>query len=96
MRPAPDTIFSLLDGRPTVFSPTTQKIYEFNAIGAYIWCQLVEQRSINQICSGLRECGVSSETASQLVGQALDQWFDLELLDLGSEWPTKAAFQGSL
>jgi hypothetical protein len=57
----------LLDGRPIVFSETKQKIYELNRIGAYIWCKLLEGKTIEMISSELRKCGVGRRAVHQYI-----------------------------
>jgi hypothetical protein len=93
LRPAADASFTLLDGRPIVFSETKQKIYELNRIGAYIWCELLEGKTIEMIASELRKCGVGRRAVHQFVRQALHQWLDLGLIHIDWEPLTEALLQ---
>jgi Coenzyme PQQ synthesis protein D (PqqD) len=56
--PVDGAVFSLLDGKPVLFSESTQKLYELNQIAAYIWCRLSDQMSVAQICQDLVKNGL--------------------------------------
>jgi hypothetical protein len=81
---ATHTSFALMDGRPILFSEKNQKIYELNKISALIWCKLLDQTSLESIYSELAEFGIGRQDASSSVRQALQQWLDLELVEM--EW----------
>ncbi len=42
LRPAPDAVFVLLDGRSMLFSEVGQKIFELDQVAAFIWCKLAQ------------------------------------------------------
>ena len=82
--PVDDASFSLLDGRPVLFSEATQKLYELNQIAAYIWCRLSDQMSVAQICQDLEKNGLKPADARSFVQDALRSWLKLGLL--GVDW----------
>lgn len=90
IRPAPDTSFALMDGRPVLFSEKNQKIYELDRAGAYIWCKLLERQTIGTIFDGLAGSGIERWEARQFVRRALHQWLDLSLVDV--DWDLSADF----
>src|SRR5262245_3840463 len=96
LRPAADTSFGLLDGCPILFSENNQKIYELNQVGAYIWCSLLERKTIEAISNDLGERGIDGSDAHQLVRHALQQWLDLALLDIDWELSTYSSLQTRL
>ena len=83
-RAAAHTSFALMDGRPILFSAKNQKIYELNKISALIWCKLLDQTSLESIYRELAEFGIERHDARPTVRQALQQWLDLELVEM--EW----------
>jgi Coenzyme PQQ synthesis protein D (PqqD) len=80
-RPVSAASFSLLDGRPVLFSEQTQKIYELNQIAAYIWCCLLEHRPAAAICEDLTKFGLEPAAAENDLHGALRNWFYLGLLE---------------
>jgi len=90
IRPAPDTSFALMDGRPVLFSEKNQKLYELDQAGAYIWCKLLEREAIGAIFDGLAGSGIERSEARQFVRRALHQWLDLSLVDV--DWDLSADF----
>jgi hypothetical protein len=82
--PVDGTLFSLLDGRPVLFSEATQKLYELNQMAAYIWCRLSDQMSAAQICQDLEKNGLRPADAQSFVQDALRSWLKLGLL--GIDW----------
>jgi coenzyme PQQ synthesis protein D (PqqD) len=88
LRAAAHTSFALMDGRPILFSEKNQKIYELNQISALIWCKLLDQTSLESIYRELVEFGIERQNARSSVRQALQQWLDLELVEM--EWKPKS------
>jgi hypothetical protein len=82
--PVDGALFSLLDGKPVLFSESTQKLYELNQIAAYIWCRLSDQMSVAQICQDLEKNGLKLADAQSFVQDALRSWLKLGLL--GVDW----------
>jgi hypothetical protein len=80
LHPVADAAFSLLDDRPVLFCESTQKLYEFNQLGAYIWCCLLDQKPVDTICEDLTKSGLHQIEAIKYVRQALLNWFELGLL----------------
>jgi hypothetical protein len=93
IRPAADTSFALMDDRPVLFSEAHQKIYELDRVGAYIWCNLVGEKTIEAIFDGLAELGIGRSEARQFLRQAVRQWLDLALIDVDWEFSTDFALQ---
>lgn len=89
LRPAKGVSFSLLDERPVLFSEHLQKIYELNQTAAYIWCSILDNKSVGTICRELTDSGLDYATARRHLNQALQAWLDLELLDV--DWTLNAA-----
>jgi hypothetical protein len=82
LRPAADAAFALLDGRSVLFSETKQKIYELDQLGAFIWCRLAQDASLEDIYQELGKLGVDERTARQFARKAMDAWFDRALLEV--------------
>jgi hypothetical protein len=80
LHPVADAAFSLLDDKPVLFCESTQKLYELNQLGAYIWCCLLDQKPVEAICEDLTRSGLHELEASKYVRQALLNWFELGLL----------------
>jgi hypothetical protein len=80
LHPVADAAFSLLDDKPVLFCESTQKLYEVNQLGAYIWCCLLDQKPVETICEDLTKSGLDQLEASKYVRQALQSWFELGLL----------------
>jgi hypothetical protein len=80
-RPASAASFSLLDGRPVLFSEQTQKIYELNQMAAYIWCCLLEHKPAAAICEDLTKFGFERTAAKNDLRGTLRNWFYLGLLE---------------
>jgi hypothetical protein len=81
LRPVSEASFSLLDGRPVLFSVSAQKIYELNQIAAYIWCCLLDHKPPAAICEDLTKFGFEGATATDYLRNALRNWFNLGLLE---------------
>ncbi len=82
INPAQGTSFALMEGRPILFSESSQKIYELNRVGAYIWCKMLEQRTVKSICDELAGLGISQSRARHFVREAIYRWIDLRLIDV--------------
>ena len=82
LRPVAGVSFSLLDGRPVLFSESAQKIYELNQLGAHIWCCLSDHKQAEAICEDLTKFGLDRFVARDHVHQALEDWFKLGLLQV--------------
>lgn len=96
LRPAPDAVFALLDGRPMIFSEAGQKIFELDRVGAFIWCKLGEGASLGHIYRGLAAQGIDEHTARQFTRQVVDVWIDRALLEVDWRMPTDCAFSAHL
>ncbi|MCA1467159.1 serine/threonine protein kinase [Bradyrhizobium sp. IC3195] len=96
LRPAPDAVFALLDGRPMIFSEAGQKIFELDRVGAFIWCKLGEGSSLGDIYRGLAAQGIDEHTARQFTRQVVDVWVDRALLEVDWRMPTDCAFSAHL
>jgi hypothetical protein len=87
LRPAADTSFALIDDRPVLFSERSQQIYELNQISAFVWCKLLDQDRPETIADELSGLGLDREGARNVLCQALQQWLDLELVEIEWELP---------
>ncbi|WP_247983943.1 PqqD family peptide modification chaperone [Bradyrhizobium sp. 186] len=96
LRPAADALFALLDGRSVLFSETKQTIYELDQVGAFIWCRLVEDASLDGICQELGKLGIDERTARQFTHQAMNAWLDRGLLNLVWRMSTHCALSATL
>ncbi|WP_245306065.1 serine/threonine protein kinase [Bradyrhizobium sp. LTSP849] len=82
LRPAVDAQFALLDGRSVLFSGARQEIYELDKVGAFVWCSLAQNASLEDIYRGLGKFGISEGIACQFANQAIGAWLDRALLDV--------------
>lgn len=96
LQAATHTSFALMDGRPILFSEKDQKIYELNTISALIWCKLLDQISLESIYRELAEFGIERHDATSSVRQALQQWLDLELVEMKWKPGAGSAIQTNL
>ncbi|WP_213287259.1 PqqD family peptide modification chaperone [Bradyrhizobium sp. sGM-13] len=96
LRPAADASFALIDDRPVLFSEKSQHIYELNQISAFAWCKLLDQNKLEGIADELSELGLGREQARNLLSQALQQWLDLELVEMELRLPFASALQTRL
>ncbi|WP_156908534.1 PqqD family peptide modification chaperone [Bradyrhizobium murdochi] len=96
LRPAADASFALIDDRPVLFSEKSQQIYELNQISAYLWCKLLDQNKLETIADELSELGLGREQARSVLSQALQQWLDLELVEMEWRLPFASALQTRL
>jgi Coenzyme PQQ synthesis protein D (PqqD) len=96
LRPAAHASFALIDDRPVLFSEKSQQIYELNQVSAFVWCKLLDQNKPETIAAELRELGLGREEARNVLGQALQQWLDLELLEMEWRLPFASALQTRL
>ncbi|MFG3595182.1 PqqD family peptide modification chaperone [Bradyrhizobium sp. RDI18] len=93
LRPAADASFALIDDRPVLFSEKNQRIYELNQISAFAWCKLLDQNKLETIADELSELGLDREQARNVLSQALQQWLDLELVEMEWRLPFASALQ---
>ena len=96
LHPARDTLFALIEGRPVLFSESNQKIYELDRMGAYVWCKLLEEETIDTIIDGLTGFGIDRSRARQFISQATHRWLDLALVDVDWEFPVDFALRARL
>ncbi|WP_271565290.1 hypothetical protein [Bradyrhizobium sp. CCBAU 11386] len=96
LRPAADAGFALLDGRSVLFSEAAQKIYELDQMGAFIWCKLAQDASLENIHQELGKLGIDEQTARQFTRQAMNIWIDRALLDVDWRSSTNCAFSAIL
>lgn len=96
LRPAPDAVFALLDGRSMLFSEAGQKIFELDRVGAFIWCKLAQGASLEDICQGLGALGIGEHTARQFTRQIVNVWIDRALLKVDWRMATDCAFSANL
>jgi len=96
LRPAPDAVFALLDGRSMLFSEAGQKIFEFDRVGAFIWCKLAQGASLQDVYQGLAELGIDEHTARRFTRQVVNVWIDRALLEVDWRMPTDFAFSANL
>lgn len=80
VRAAEDVIFSLLDGRPTAFCESEQRLYALNPVAALIWCCLDEGGGREAACARLVEAGVDRETAVRDVDDGIRRLLEMGLL----------------
>jgi coenzyme PQQ synthesis protein D (PqqD) len=85
LRPAARASFSILDGRPVLFSESAQKIYELNQMAAYIWCCLLDRKPKEAICDDLTTFRLDRLSARNHVDEALHSWLALGLLEVDWE-----------
>jgi hypothetical protein len=90
VEPAAGVSFALVEDRPVLFSETHQKIYELDRLGAYIWCNLVEGKTIETIFNDVVELGIDRSEARHFLSHALRDWLDLALIDV--DWQNSAEF----
>jgi hypothetical protein len=96
LRPAEGAVFALLDGRSVLFSETSQKIYELDQVGAFIWCKLAQGASLEDVHQELGQLGTDEHTARQFTRQAMNIWIDRGLLDVDWRMPANCAFSAVL
>ena len=96
LRPAADAAFALIDDRPVLFSERNQQIYELNQVSAFVWCKLLDQEQFEAIADELSELGLGQEMARNALRQALQQWLDLELVEMECRLPFASALQTRL
>jgi hypothetical protein len=92
LRPGADASFALLDGRPTLFSASTQKLYELNQTAAFIWCNLLDNKPAEAICVDLQGSGLDHNEARAYLQAALQNWLTLGLLQIDWGLHEKYAF----
>jgi hypothetical protein len=86
----------LIDDRPVLFSEKSQQIYELNQTSAFVWCKLLDQNKLETIADELSELGLGREEARNVLSQALQQWLDLELVEMEWRFPFSGALQTRL
>ncbi|MGY3034388.1 hypothetical protein ACVIIV_003558 [Bradyrhizobium sp. USDA 4354] len=96
LRPAPDAVFALLDGRSMLFSEAGQKIFELDRVGAFIWCKLAQGASLEDVYQGLGALGIDEHAARRFTRQVVDVWIDRALLEVDWRMPTDCAFSANL
>src|SRR3954447_9091017 len=96
LRPAADATFALLDGRSVLFSETKQKIYELDQVGAFIWCRLAQDGSLEDIYRELGKRGIDEPTARRFTQQAMNVWLDRGLLNVDWRVSTDCAWSANL
>ncbi|WP_249139729.1 serine/threonine protein kinase [Bradyrhizobium japonicum] len=96
LRPAPDAVFALLDGRSMLFSEAGQKIFEVDRVGAFIWCKLAQGASLEDIYRELGALGIDEHAARQFTRQVVNVWIDRALLEVDWRMPTDCAFSANL
>ena len=96
LRPAPDAVFALLEGRSIIFSGAAQKIFELDRVGAFIWCKLGEGASLGEIHRELEAQGIDEHTARQFTRQLVDVWIDRGLLEVDWRMPICYGFSANL
>ncbi|WP_247419088.1 PqqD family peptide modification chaperone [Bradyrhizobium sp. 159] len=96
LRPTPDAVFALLEGRSILFSEAGQKIFELDRVGAFIWCKLAQGASLEEICQGLGALGIDEQRARQFTRQAVNVWIDRALLEVDWRMPADCAFSAVL
>ncbi|MDD1518801.1 serine/threonine protein kinase [Bradyrhizobium sp. WBAH42] len=96
LRPAPDAVFALLDGRAMIFSEAGQKIFELDRVGAFIWCKLGEGASLGDVYRALAAQGIDEHAARQFTRQAVDVWIDRALLEVDWRMPTDCVISAHL
>jgi hypothetical protein len=96
LRPAADASFALIDDRPVLFSERSQQVYELNQISAFVWCKLLDQGKFETIADELSKLGLGRENARNALNQALQQWLDLELVEMECRLPLTSAVQTHL
>lgn len=96
LRPAPDAVFALLDGRSIIFSGAGQKIFELDRVGAFIWCKLGEGAALEEIHRELEAHGIDEHKARQFTRQLVDVWIDRALLEVDWQMPINCAFSANL
>src|SRR5262245_12366244 len=65
-------------------------------MGAYVWCRLLEQETIETIIDGLTGFGIDRSGARQFVSQAMHRWLDLALVDVDFEFSADFALRARL
>nr|WP_249809787.1 serine/threonine protein kinase [Bradyrhizobium sp. 139] len=96
LKPAVSAAFALLDGRSVLFSEATQKIYELDQVGAFIWCKLAQGASLECVHQELGQQGIDEHAARQFTRQAMNIWIDRGLLDLDWRMPANCTFSAVL
>ncbi|WP_091880204.1 serine/threonine protein kinase [Bradyrhizobium sp. Rc2d] len=96
LRPAVGAVFALLDGRSVLFSETSQKLYELDQVGAFIWCELAQGASLEDVHRELGRLGIDEHAARQFTRQAMNIWIDRALLDIDWRMPANCTFSADL
>ncbi|MDF0517953.1 serine/threonine protein kinase [Bradyrhizobium yuanmingense] len=96
LRPAPNAVFALLDGRAIIFSEGEQKIFELDRVGAFIWCKLGEGASLGDVYRALGAQGIDEPTARQFTREVVNAWIDRALLKVDWRMPADWAFSAKL
>jgi Coenzyme PQQ synthesis protein D (PqqD) len=81
-RPAEGTLFFFLGDQKILFSESKQEMYALNDLAAFIWCQLEERRTPNEICADLIAGGISRNSAREYVYEAVRAWLRNGILRL--------------
>jgi Coenzyme PQQ synthesis protein D (PqqD) len=82
LAPAEGTRFFFLGHQKILFSESKQEMYELNDLAAFIWCQLEEQRTLNEICSDLIAGGIGGSSARKYLHETIRGWLRNGILRL--------------
>jgi hypothetical protein len=96
LRPAPDAVFVLLDGRSMLFSEAGQKIFELDQVAAFIWCKLAQGASLEDVYQGLGTLGIDEDASRQFTRQVVNVWADQALLQADWQVPMDCSFSVTL
>nr|WP_249157362.1 serine/threonine protein kinase [Bradyrhizobium diazoefficiens] len=92
LRPAPDAVFVLLDGRSMLFSEAGQKIFELDQVAAFIWCKLAQGASLEDVYQGLGALGIDEDASRHFTRQVINVWADQALLQADWQVPIDCSF----
>ncbi|MHB0768994.1 PqqD family peptide modification chaperone [Bradyrhizobium sp. 5.13L] len=96
LRPAPDAVFALLDGRSVLFSEAGQQVFELDRVGAFVWCKLAQGASLETVYEELGKLGIDETAARQFTRQLVDAWTDRGLIEVDWRMPIDCAFSALL
>src|SRR6185437_5660812 len=88
VRAAADARFAMFDGQPTLFSETSQSLYNLNPVAALIWCCFEGGGDMRTAETRLIESGVGSSEAHRYVDDAVVNWLQIGILHADFE-PTQ-------
>ncbi len=83
---APDQVFSELGGEAVIMHLQSGTYFGLNEVGAFLWQQLQEPKSVAALCEALQaEYDVSREVCQPDIEALLQQFQDSQLIEVANE-----------